>query len=149
MLSCLALGLSRGSVVLCRLARGKDAWVHVLLTVHERLQLQRVVDAEQHRGRRRVQHDEAVAAAAAQDAAGPQEGSRENSPGQGGSEREAGGGAARRKTRARADRGGGRGKRSRGGIAGETEDGSKSRPSKRGMGSRLRDQLHALTGEPQ
>lgn len=128
----------------CRLARGKDAWVRVLLTVHERLQLQHVVDAEQQRGRRPVQHDEVAAAAAAQNAAASQEGSHERSPRQ---DREAAGGTAQRKTRARA--GGGCGKRSHEGMAGGAECGSRSRRPKQSMGSRLRDQLHALTGEPQ
>eukprot|EP00892_Ulva_mutabilis_P007435 jgi/Ulvmu1/5063/UM021_0080.1 len=126
-----------------RLARGRDVWVQVLLTVHERLQLQRVVDAEQRP--REVRLDECGPPAATPDSEAAHACS-----GQDHGDEEAARKSAHRRTRGKARQKCGKGKREactdaeNEGAAADCEG-----PTKRGrsMSSRLRLRLNALTGE--
>lgn len=121
----------------------------VLLTVHERLQLQRVVDAEQQRGRRAARPAACDSASAPDAEADAEEGQHSQ---QGCAGEDAGGGK-RRNARSGASKGGARGKgrQARQGTAAVAEGGSSGtkRSAGHSMGSRLRNQLHALTQEPQ
>ena len=117
--------------------------MHVLLTVHERLQLQQVVDAEQNRGQRGVPMEECCKAAdkdaaAEHGGADTGQGGRDTMPSQ----------VKRQKPRAgtRRETGKGPGKDAEG-LGRRKERKGQTKTPARSMGSRLRERLSALTGE--
>lgn len=134
--------------MLCRIAKGKEAWLRVLLTVHELLALQRAVAAETHREREPRHSVRCGIEKDQKDTQGTDGVTDEPQQNQGGAEgvpciTEA------NVTRGRASIGRHKPTRNHRDNSPDVEVADKRTRRERAMGTRLRRHLYALTGDPQ